>query len=93
MQLNHSFRHLSSTIFLAATIASLGLSSTQAGSFIGFRDGNANAAFVNSSEGTKITQTTKTPSGPSLNRHGADDPANHDLGDDRGRHHRGAGHR
>ena len=31
--------------------------------------------------------------GASLNRHGADDPVNHDLGDDRGRHHHGAGHR
>jgi hypothetical protein len=91
MKSNHSFRHLSSAFVLAATIACLSLSSTYAGSFIGFRDGNPNAA---SREGTKIAETTKSPSGPSLNRHGADDPANHDLGDDRGRHHhRGAGHR
>src|SRR5689334_14268393 len=62
------------TLFVAGALALVTINSSRAGSLVGFRDGSPNLARA----ATKLAGTGRaTNSGPTLSRHGADDPANH----------------
>src|SRR4051812_6549151 len=60
--------------------------STQAGTWAGFHRVDTNASRVSPGSGASSRGPVTSPntSGVSANRHGADDPANHDINDDRG---------
>jgi hypothetical protein len=92
MKTKHSVLQLVVALFSMAVISALTTSTSQAGSQVGFRDVVTSARQISPTPLPKI-QPVVTPqiNAAGVNRHGADDPANHDKGDDRGHH--GGGHR
>ena len=77
MKTKYSVLRSALCVLALAVTSVLAIATSQAGSQVGFRD-----------------QPVLTPqtNAVGVNRHGADDPPNHDKGDDHGRHH-GPGHR
>jgi hypothetical protein len=89
MKIKHAVLSSAATFFVTALTF---VSTAQAGGAGARSNGPAR---VSPGNGGNNTQPIVSPSSSSArtNRGGADDPANHDVGDDRGRHRGGGGHR